>query len=185
MNKKENKGYQTTHRQIMDTLIELLKGKDIKQVTVAEICRIVHINRSTFYEHFVDTYDVIEQIAAEISDEALELAPDVKPTKDYFMNLFCHIREYKDFYSLFFKQGLPPSVKNKLLPKELPPDVENIAALRHIVTDVQFMYHHAFFQAGLSAIITNWLDRNCAESPEELYDILKSEYQFQSPESEL
>ena len=61
MNIKENQQYWQTHQKIKDTVMELLQQKNLKQITVAEICRTVHINRSTFYEHFLDTHDVIEK----------------------------------------------------------------------------------------------------------------------------
>lgn len=37
-------------------------------------------------------------------------------------------------------------------------------------------YHIEFFKAGMSAIIKKWLLTNCKESPEEMIEILDSEY---------
>ena len=37
-------------------------------------------------------------------------------------------------------------------------------------------YHIAFFSAGLNALIRHWLDGGCKETPEEMVEILKSEY---------
>lgn len=37
-------------------------------------------------------------------------------------------------------------------------------------------YHIEFFKAGMSAIIKKWLLNNCKESPEEMIEILDSEY---------
>lgn len=37
-------------------------------------------------------------------------------------------------------------------------------------------YHIEFFKTGLNAIIKKWLNNGCAESPEEIEEILKSEY---------
>lgn len=177
MNIKENQKYQTTHRAIADALMESLKDKNIKQVTVTELCRTVHINRSTFYEHFLDVYDVLEKVAFEVSDELKCLPTDGEPTEADFLFLFNHIRVHRDFYSLYFRQGIPESIQAKMIPGEPPKRAKDIAPLKGITSDVQLEYHHAFFRAGLSAIIKNWLDRDCAESPEELYNLLLTEYQ--------
>lgn len=37
-------------------------------------------------------------------------------------------------------------------------------------------YHILFFKAGLNAIIRKWLDDGCKESPEDINNILKSEF---------
>ena len=37
-------------------------------------------------------------------------------------------------------------------------------------------YHIEFFRAGLNAIIKKWLNNGCKESPEEINEIITSEY---------
>ena len=37
-------------------------------------------------------------------------------------------------------------------------------------------YHIEFFKAGLNAIILKWLNNGCIESPEEINEIIKTEY---------
>lgn len=37
-------------------------------------------------------------------------------------------------------------------------------------------YHIEFFRNGINAIIKMWLESGCKESPEEMAEILKSEY---------
>lgn len=41
---------------------ELLKTKPVQSITVREICERTGINRSTFYNHYTDVYDLLEQI---------------------------------------------------------------------------------------------------------------------------
>ena len=37
-------------------------------------------------------------------------------------------------------------------------------------------YHIAFFHAGLNAMLKMWPENDCKETPEEMADIIKSEY---------
>ena len=37
-------------------------------------------------------------------------------------------------------------------------------------------YHMEFFRHGFNAVIKMWLSRDCAESPEEILEIIRSEY---------
>ena len=43
-----------TKKIIKDTLIKLLSEKEIKKVTVSEICAIADVNRATFYRYYLD-----------------------------------------------------------------------------------------------------------------------------------
>lgn len=38
-------------------------------------------------------------------------------------------------------------------------------------------YHMEFFKSGLTSIIKLWLEGECQETPEEMFEIVKSEYQ--------
>lgn len=38
-------------------------------------------------------------------------------------------------------------------------------------------YHMEFFKSGITQIIKLWLQNGCKESPEDIFDIIKSEYQ--------
>lgn len=176
MNVKENQKYQKTHQAIMDALMDALKEKTIKQVTVSELCRAVRINRSTFYEHFLDAYDVLEQIAETINEQALKNKPEDRPTPENFLALLAHIRDNKDFYRLYFRQGLPLNIQEKFFLSNVPMPSEEVLCARGIESAVQLEYHYVYFHAGIDAILKKWLERDCAETPEEVYEILRTEY---------
>lgn len=41
-----------------ETLRELLRTHDLKDIRVSELCRMSHLSRRTFYNHFQDKYDL-------------------------------------------------------------------------------------------------------------------------------
>ena len=58
-----------TKKVIMDTLIDLLSKKDIKKITVSEICKIADVNRATFYRYYLDEYDLLSKIEEEFVNQ--------------------------------------------------------------------------------------------------------------------
>ena len=50
-------------------LAELLQTKPIDEITVTELVERSDINRSTFYLHYADIYDLLESIETELFDE--------------------------------------------------------------------------------------------------------------------
>lgn len=55
-----------TRKAIVDSFISLLEGKDFTSITISEITTAAMINRSTFYRHFEDKYDLLEKSIQEI-----------------------------------------------------------------------------------------------------------------------
>ena len=56
---------QYTHRTIKESLLELMGEKPFSKITVTEICKRSQINRGTFYLHYYDTDDVLDDILNE------------------------------------------------------------------------------------------------------------------------
>lgn len=48
--------------------------------------------------------------------------------------------------------------------------------LKYYGTTKYMNYHIEFFKAGMSAIIKKWLLNDCKETPEEMIEIINSEY---------
>ena len=55
-----------TKMRIKDALFELLKTKNLHKITVTEICEVAEINRSTFYVHYLDVFDLFDKVEEEI-----------------------------------------------------------------------------------------------------------------------
>lgn len=51
-----------TRKAIRDALMELLNTKPYSKISVTEICRLAEINRGTFYIHYYDVNDVLDDI---------------------------------------------------------------------------------------------------------------------------
>ena len=60
MNKNESK-YFNTAILFDEALIYLLENKDIEYITIKEICNKAGVNRSTFYLHYENINDLVEE----------------------------------------------------------------------------------------------------------------------------
>ena len=63
-----------TENNIRNTFIQLINEKDFNSITVQEILDRALINRSTFYKHYTDKYNLAETIAKNFLDEFKSLA---------------------------------------------------------------------------------------------------------------
>ena len=77
MNKNESKYFNTAIK-MDEALLSLLEKKDFEYITIKEICDIAGVNRSTFYLHYENTYDLLREAAQYILDKHFSYYGDEK-----------------------------------------------------------------------------------------------------------
>lgn len=66
---KTDRRIRKTKAQLLQSLMTLMLEKDIKDISVKELSDLADINRGTFYLHYYDTSDVLDDILNEILKE--------------------------------------------------------------------------------------------------------------------
>jgi len=169
MNTKNNKRRRASVEKIEKAFVNLLQSHELKHITVADICKETGLNRSTFYANFLDIYDLADKLRETLEQEFSTLFADY----DYInersgaLKMFTHIKENQLFYTTYFKLCYDESHKISIY------DAKR-AEQEHMDRNVN--YHIEFFRSGLNTIIKMWLADGCRETPEEMAEILKSEY---------
>ncbi len=170
MNTKNNKRRRESIERIEKTFIELLQTKELSEISVSDICKRCDLNRSTFYANFVDIYELADKIKTELETEVLGLY-ETERTQQFnsndYLRLFRHMKDNQLFYKTYFKLGYDEQHPIKLYDTDqAAKDFDN----KHID------YHIAFFRSGFNAIVKMWLAGGCQETPEEMDEIIRSEY---------
>jgi len=165
MNTKNNKRRRDSVVKIEKAFINMLIDKEINQISVTDICKETGLNRSTFYANYMDVYDLANKLKEKLEHDFNE---HFKETKDHSaINMFRHIYDNQLFYKTYFKLGYD---------EKHQPYVYDHTRAEKDFQGKYVNYHIEFFRNGLNAIIKLWLNNGCKESPEEMAEILKSEY---------
>lgn len=173
MNTKNNRRRRNSVERIEKTFIELLQTKELNEISVSEICKKCGLNRSTFYANYTDILDLADKIRVYLENEVDKLyEADRKNnlnSNDY-LRLFYHIRDNLPFYRTYFKLGYDNNFRLKIY------DIHQ--AERHFGGEYNkyLDYHIEFFRNGFNAMVKMWLAGGCKETPEEMEEILRSEY---------
>lgn len=61
-----------TRRVLNESLIRHLEQKDLKKITVKELCEEADVNRSTYYAHFTDPFDQLTKLKSEVLGDLTE-----------------------------------------------------------------------------------------------------------------
>lgn len=171
MNTPNNKRRKQSMDRIEKVFIELLQTKALSEISVSDICKRAGLNRTTFYANYTDIFGLADAIRDKLESEMSELYKD-ELTQEFnsndYLKLFRHIKDNSIFYQTYFKLGYDNQYKIFIYDEHL--------AQEHFQN--KFIdYHIEFFKAGITQIIKMWLQNGCKESPEDMFEIIKSEYQ--------
>lgn len=162
----------TAQEKMEKAFIELIQTKEISEINVTDLVRLAKVNRSTFYVNYLDIYDLADKIKEKMYHSILEIYKEeaIKREHSYnYLKLFKHIKENQIYYRTLFKLNFD-------FREYFQSDLDNKEALKYFGTLKNIEYHKEFFKAGLSAVIRKWLQEGCKESPEEINEILETEY---------
>ena len=169
MNKPNNKRRKKSQEQIEKIFLQLIQKKNIDEISVSTICEKANLNRSTFYANYIDIYDLAEKIQKNMEREFAQFLLINNAKQDYngYLNMFRYIKDNQIFFKTYFKL--------EEISKNIPTQYRVELAEKYY--DNKFIdYHIEFFRAGLNAVIKKWLNSGCIETPEEINDIITSEY---------
>ena len=85
-----------TRMVLQDSLIDLMKEKPINKITIKELCDRADVNRTTFYAHYSDQYELLRQIEDETLSWGREAIANVvtKTDKSEMLKLIEEICQY-------------------------------------------------------------------------------------------
>lgn len=171
MNVKNNKRRRKSRESIENVFIELLEEKDIHHISVSEICKKADVNRSTFYSNYIDIFDLADQIFKGLNDELAKKFNNNEGISDINDNtaaFFAFVKDNQKLFKTFFALGYDSKIEITYYNTHL---AEKFFGNNHVD------YHIEFFRYGFSAILKKWLCGGCKETPQEMAEIIKSEYQ--------
>ncbi|MDD3220613.1 MAG: TetR/AcrR family transcriptional regulator C-terminal domain-containing protein [Lachnospiraceae bacterium] len=170
MNTANNKRRRASCEKIEKAFMELIQSQELSKISVSEICKITGLNRTTFYSNYTDIYELADKVKKKLEDNIDEMYKEeltVGFNSNDYLRLFRHIYDNQLFYKTYYKLGYTNEYKIVKYDME---QAEKHFQNKHIE------YHCEFFRAGITKIIEIWLDSGCKESPEELDEIIRSEY---------
>lgn len=173
MNTENNRRNQLTQKLIGEEFLRQLETKELNKITVSGICNAIDINRGTFYRYYMDVYDLADKIYETLQAQVETLYPlsftdSLYGNESFFLKLFRHIKENQTTYKICMKIHY-----NDIIVR---PEKYETDFAKRLYPEDHIDYHVTFFKSGFSALVREWLNNDCKESPEEMAQILREEY---------
>lgn len=175
MNIKNNSRYKASSEKIETAFLNLILNHKYEDITISQVCNQANINRSTFYCHYDDINDLIIKIEGKFAKGMASIFNyGERQTHDAFIEMFKFVRENKYFYKAFL--NIPYATLAETRTKtDILKNIGNIANIDKSKT-MEIYYRASFFGAGIKEMCRLWLECDCRETPEQMANMLKSEY---------
>lgn len=177
---KQERRYRRTEALLVNGLTTLLQQKSIKEITVRELADLVDINRSTFYLHYTDIYELLEK-----TEERL-----IQQIQDAMEKEWNGSADSSRFYR-FLERSFRILAENAPLCSALMGPNGDIAFLRTVesmfrneglkfmrafapneLRDQDLQYAISFALAGCMGLVERWLKNGCPETPTHMAELL-------------
>ena len=186
MNKSESKYFNTAQK--MDkALISLLKEKSFEYITVSEICKRAEVNRSTFYLHYENTVDLLDETARFLLDDfAAYFDNDRKSIINKFKE--CSLDELNFISDEYLHPYLSYIKENRLvfstvllhadsfgfneIFQRLYENIFNPILERFNYPASDRKYAMMFYLNGITAVVKEWLKDGCEKTIDEISQII-------------
>lgn len=172
----EDRRIRKTKQSIRTALLELMLLKPFDSITVNDIAEKADINRGTFYLHYVDKYELLDNIENEMLEQFITIQQSMDLSKiihenDVFQEVFIKkIMYILKSDKLFFKVMLHPNLNTTFEYKFRKVIQENFERVidSESIQGIPFKYYFSFISSAQIGVIKHWVRTDMKESPEEI-----------------
>lgn len=175
MNTKNNQRTRLSKILLKNALMDLLSEKgSVTKISVRELCERADLNRSTFYAHYSEPKELLEEVEAELLDATREHLQKIGAENDigahrYLLSFLIYIKENdKPFRTLLIDAG-DPEFRSKFMQQSIIQFIEN---LNISFPKDQEQYIYSYILNGSTGVIIQWMRSDYSIDENALVDLL-------------
>lgn len=163
-----------TKQQIRQALIELLSEKGENNISVRELAQRANINRGTFYIHYKDTHDLVEQLVDEAVKKLLGVCkrhpPAQTPRESYpfLTDLFETLQSDPQLFTILLGTTGSHAYSERICVTIQENFLDDLLSVFYSADPKQRQIASGFIVSGCLHEALNWLEHGMKESPDEM-----------------
>jgi AcrR family transcriptional regulator len=174
-----------TQSAIQEALFSLLEQRSIDKITIQDVTNLANVNRSTFYLHYIDIYQLLEQVETDIlstimdigkqTNDLLENKMDPSTLSHGITNVFIYIKNNSRKFKLLLGSTGSQTFQSKiitLMKKNAQLLLTTLFSDQLKQTNLDYLL--AFVATANLGLIKHWIDTDMQKSPSELADLMST-----------
>jgi len=162
-----------TKKLLRDSLLTLMEEKPVSRISVTELCKIAGVNRGTFYSHYREPKDVLDNMEEELFGDISEILSTFSDPRDIFRAILMTLHRSRAVCRMLISHNGDPECISRIEKISLDYFEENLRNKLNL-DPITARYLHAFMFSGTVAVLREWLTNDPGRSPEEIADTITS-----------
>lgn len=170
---------QYSKQMIRNALFLLLEEKELKSITVTDICKAADINRGTFYRYYQDIPDLFSQIESAFFDDIRTMLMDKDPfhldlngMKEILKEVLRTIEENHDFVKVMQKSSGESQGVREILLLCQNGIIESLSHSPRQISETEVSYAVEYALGGFVYLITKWINHDMDMPVEEINQLM-------------
>lgn len=175
---KEDRRVKYTKMVLKESLVENMRENPISKISVKMLCEAADINRSTFYAHYSDQYDLLKQLEQEVIEELKKhilnddtFSKYTAQTAQAMSKILDYIVMNADLFKILLSENGDSSFHKEIMSlaqQKVISEIHNNPSIDAKTSE----YLQCFAVTGTLNIVQKWLQGGIAESSEEMSELI-------------
>lgn len=171
MKEKTDRRIKYTKALLKEALVELLKDRHISKISVTALCDAADVNRSTFYAHYTDQFDLLRQVQDEVIKNLKsfleQYVDDRMPiTEQNLKGILEYAKANADLFAMLLGEHGDHAFHNDLM------ELVKLIPFQYSAEESKKEYLLTFAITGCISILHKWLVEEREETPEEMANLV-------------
>lgn len=175
---KEDRRVKYTKMVLKESLVEKMRENPISKISVKMLCEAADINRSTFYAHYTDQYDLLKQLEQEVIEELKKhilnddtFSKYTEQTAQAMSKILDYIVNNADLFKILLSENGDSSFHKEIMSlaqQKVISEIHNNPGIDAKTSE----YLQCFAVTGTLNIVQKWLQDGIVESSEEMSELI-------------
>ena len=175
---RQERRVRRTRAMILAGFIQLMQQKPVKDISVRELADLVDINRSTFYLHYQNMTELLEESIAYMNRQFYECFPPKHEdaAKAHFLSpaylepYLTYVKEHRRLFRTALRQSAVLHSEEQF--RFLFQEVFSPYMARLGIPERERPYMIQFYLHGILAIVELWLEQDCREPVDDIIEMI-------------
>lgn len=161
-----------TQTALLEALEDLIKNKKLSNITITELCTAAKINRNTFYYHYNNIFEFLDEHKKIIIEDLNDISEISKThNKQNLIEVFSVLKNHPHFLNILISPNCDLDFFNEIF------EVATSKASIIFSKDPSTLSNKdrllcSYCNAGCNAVIISWIMNGMKETPEEIADFI-------------
>ncbi|MCR5747045.1 MAG: TetR/AcrR family transcriptional regulator [Lachnospiraceae bacterium] len=175
----ESRRKQLTKKLFKTALIELMQDKPFHRITIKEICAQADLNRTTFYLHYKDQKELLDDILSELREKTSEHLSDITYGDNENLALKKYLEFVKEnavlFRTILFRALMDGNIDLCTRDLVITSFIEDIRdRLPSFGSELENRYFYTYMIEGSVSLVARWIENDFDLTTDELANLISN-----------